>query len=189
MKCVGLARVFKRSWVDMAGALFRVRREGLYRKWGYETIHAYALDELRIRKATVDKLTGSYGAIETHVPHVLDWDGVGREIPSIDAVDYFARALGPPEDGEAPPAEVVEELTRAVFEDGASAHALRRRFNPVLNPLDEAAERQRAAERLRSSARRVESLITTVEGLSEERVASVSAALEGLRDDLDALLG
>ena len=193
MKVVAQARAFKRSWVDMAEALVEVRNRGLHRRWGYETLHGYALEELHIKRTTCDKLTGSYHALERHVPHVLQWDGVAQQVPEMDAVDYFARAVEPrpkregEEAPEPPAAEVVEELKQAIFEDQVSPPSLRRRFNPVLNAKDEQDERRALLSKVRSSARRLETLVTDVDGLAETRVEEVTRCLEELRQDLDVL--
>lgn len=193
MQVVSHARAFKRSWVDMAEALVRVRNQGLHRAWGYETLHGYALEELNIKRTTCDKLTGSYRAIERYAPQVLEWDGVAQQVPEMEAVDYFARAVDPrpKKEGEAPPEppaeSVVEELKQALFEDHASAPTLRRRFGEVLNPKTDEEHRRMLLSRVRSSARRLEGLVTQVDGLSEERVESVTTCMEELRSDLDAL--
>lgn len=183
MDVVAKARVFKRSWVDMAEALVEVRNREYHTKWGYETLHDYAQEELRIKRATVDKLTGSYYALETHVPHVLSWDGVAQAMPEMEAVDYFAKAV---DAEEKPPRDVMNELKQAIFEDQLSTPLLRRKFNPVLHPKEEETKKE-IVQRVRASARRLEELITTLDGLSEQRVEQVTSALEDLRHDLDAL--
>lgn len=193
MQVVARARAFKRSWVDMAEALVTVRNKDLHGAWGYETLHGYALEELHIKRSTTEKLTGSFHAMERHVPHVLEWDGVGREMPPMDSVDYFARAVDPKPRREGDPLpdppsdEVVEELKHAIFEDLASAPALRRRFNDVLHPKGDEAHRKELFARVRSTARRLESLVTDVEDLSEQRVIEVTRCMEELRGDLDQL--
>lgn len=192
MDVVTKARSFKRSWVDMAEALVEVRSRGYYQRWGYETLHGYALEELNIKRTTVDKLTGSYMALEQHAPHVLQWDGVAQSMPEMEAVEYFAKAVDPPaaKDGVAPPPpprELLDELKQAIFEDQVNTSSLRRRFNPMLNPKPEADPRKDLLVRVRQSARRLEEMLTDVEGLSEERVEQVTSALEELRRDLDAL--
>lgn len=193
MNVVSQARAFKRSWVDMAEALVQVRSRRLHEKWGYETLHGYALEELNIKRTTCDKLTGSYQAIERYAPHVLDWDGVAKQVPEMEAVDYFARAVDPrpKRDGEPPPEPpepaVVDELKQALFEDQASAPSLRRRFGEVLNPRSDDEHRRMLLQRVRSSARRLEGLVTQVDGLTEDRVEQVTSCMEELRADLDAL--
>lgn len=193
MQVVARARAFKRSWVDMAEALVRVRKQDLHERWGFETMHGYALEELHIKRSTCEKLTASYYAMERYVPHVLQWDGVAQQMPPMESVDYFARAIDPrpAKDGDPipdPPSdEVVEELKRAIFDDLESAPALRRRFNDVLNPKDDARKQAELIARVRSTARRLESLVTNVGELSEERVEQVTRCLEELRGDLDQL--
>jgi hypothetical protein len=193
MEVVSRARVFKRSWVDMAEALCEVRNHGYHERWGYETLHGYALEELNIKRSTCDKLTVSYHAMETHVPHVLGWDGVAQQVPEMEAVDYFARAVDPRPRREGDPMpepptdDVVEELKQAIFQDRVSTPSLRRRFNPVLHPKDEGDVRHDLLEKVRSNARRLESLVTEVDGLTEDRVEQVTVCLEELRQDIDAL--
>ena len=193
MKVVSAARLFKRSWVDMAETLVAVRKRGLHTRWGYETLHGYALEELHIKPATCDKLTGSYAAMKQHVPHVLTWDGVAQEIPAMEAVDYFARAVDPRprKDGdEAPPPpedEVVDQLKQAIFEEHASAPSLRRRFNEVLHPRDDMTLKADLVRRAKQNARRLEGLVTEVDGLTEDRVEEVTRCLEELRNDLKSL--
>lgn len=192
MEVVAKARSFKRSWVDMAESLVEVRTRGYFQKWGYETLHGYALEELNIKRGTVDKLTGSYQALEQHVPHVLQWDGVAQSMPDMDAVEYFAKAVEPrrDEDGEpaeGPPREVIDELKQAIFEDQINPSSLRRRFNPMLNPRPEVDPKKELLARVKAQAKRLEELLGGVEGLTEERVEQVTSALEELRADLDQL--
>lgn len=192
MDAVTKARAFKRSWVDMAESLVEVRNRGYFERWGYETLHGYALEELNIKRSTVDKLTGSYHALERHVPHVLQWDGVAQTMPEMDAVEYFAKAVEPRRDRdgeptEAPPREVIDELKQAIFEDHINPSSLRRRFNPVLHPKPEVDAKKEQLARVKNHARRLEEMLAAVEGLSEERIEQVRAALDELRRDIDSL--
>lgn len=192
MQVVARARAFKRSWVDMAEILVQVRSRDLHHTWGFETLHGYALEELNIKRSTCDKLTGSYHAMERHVPHVLEWDGVGQAMPTMDAVEYFARAVDPKpsRDGDTPPPpseEVVQDLKQAIFEDLASAPSLRRRFNDVLRPKSDDQQRKAVLGRVRSTATRLESLVSHLDELSGDRVEEVVRCMEELRHDLDAL--
>lgn len=193
MKVVACARVFKRSWIDMASSLVTVRNRGLYRHWGHETLEGYALEELNIKRATCEKLTGSYSALEQHAPQVLSWDGVAQTVPEMDAVDYFARVVDPrpKRAGEpAPPpptADVLEQLKQATFEDQANPAALKRRFSLVLNPKDETEEKLEMLRKLKASTTRIETLVSGVEGLAESRVDEVTRCMEALRQDIEKL--
>ncbi len=198
LKAVERARAFKRTWVEMAEVLVRIRARHAYTEWGYQDFFAYCEGELRIKRATVEKLTGSYTALERHAPAVLMRDGVAQSIPAIDSVDYFARALrgdggrepandGGDDAGELPP-EVLEELRHAVFEEGAPVASLRRRFDPVIRPTSDDERRADAARKLSAAARRLAEQLGAVEGLDADVVATTTDALDALRAALDALV-
>jgi hypothetical protein len=199
---IARAREFKRSWVEMAEALVRVRASRAYERWGWQDVYSYCQEELHIKKATVDKLTLSFTALRRHAPDVLERDGVEERLPSIDAVDYFARAMrtsraeadaeadADAEHDDAPdhsPA-VIADLRRAVFDDHENVIALRRRFDPVLHPKPDGAEDLAALERTRAAARRLQQLLETCPGLSKRRAAEVRGVLESLRDELGPLV-
>ncbi len=199
LEMVQRARRFKRSWVEMAEAIVQVRDTQAYRRWGYPDLYRYCLDELQIKGVTVDKLTGSFTALTRHAPQVLRRDGVAQSIPSVDCVDYFAQALGigAANDGPRkrrgdgarvePTEEVVEELRHAVFDEGRSVAELRRQFNPVLRPKPAGDDRRETIAKAATAAKRLETLLPDIDGLSAGRVTEVTRALEALRQDLDAL--
>ncbi len=85
------ARRFKAAWVEFARLLAEVRRDDLWRQWGYPSFDKYCSSELFIKRATADKLTASYGFLERHEPRLAEGRG----------------------DGAAPPFEVIEVLSRA----------------------------------------------------------------------------
>src|SRR5690606_15123433 len=152
---------FKRSWVDLAQTLVEIRRSASFQAWGYDDFYAYCTQELFLKRPTVDKLTMSFSTLQRLAPSVLQWDGVEREIPSYQAVDYFGRAMGQsgatiraaagkadvggraandPAPVPPPPREVIKELRHAVFDEGQSVAELRRRFDPILHPKPAGAE-------------------------------------------------
>jgi hypothetical protein len=186
------AQRFKRSWVELAEALIRVRDNRGYQSWGYADLHEYCSKELAIKAATVDKLLLSFVTVERHAPEVLRRDGVARDIPSIDAVDYFSRALG---SDEKPgpfrrldaPSGVVEQLRSAVFDEGQSVRELRQRFDPVVHPKSEQDETVEQLRRTRAAAQKLTGLLGEVAGLTEARIGRVLAALEALVRDLEVL--
>jgi len=195
-RMVQLARVFKRSWVEMAEALVQLRSSQLYLEWGYQDLYSYCALELQLRKATVDKLTGSYVALEKHAPNVLSRDGVAQPIPTCDAVDYFARALrgDPANDGGraevevGPSEEVIEELRHAVFEEHTPVAALRRRFNPVLHPKPEGSEALETLQKAQRASQRLAQLLPEIEGLPKSHAKALEEALTTLDADLEKLL-
>lgn len=196
VEIVRRAQRFKRSWVELAEGLCMLRDSRAYEDWGFGDMHEYCQRELAIKPSTVDKLMMSFGTVQRHAPEVLQRDGVSREIPSIDAVDYFTRALrdtGEGEQGEASrrldaPRDVIDQLRSAVFEEGSSVSELRQRFNPVLRPKPEGAEERELLRKTRGAAKRLSELVHQVPELSEARVARVDAVVEALLRDLDKLL-
>ncbi|MEM7138245.1 MAG: hypothetical protein AAF500_16815 [Myxococcota bacterium] len=190
VQVVRRAQAFKRSWVMMAEALLAARNRESYLEWGYEDFYSYCSLELHIKRATADKLTGSYVALKRHAPAVLKRDGLTERIPTYDAVDYFARALrdGGDEDPREVDPEVVDELRHAVFEEGAPVTELRKRFNPVFHPKPEGAEELDAIRRTTAAARRLERMVEEIDGLHRPTVRHTLEALEALREDLTELL-
>lgn len=86
------ARRFKASWLDLAKHLVRVSGEGLWQEWGYATFDAYCAKELRIKKATAQKLVMSYGFLEKHEPEVLHDEDRARKTPSFEVIEVLSKA-------------------------------------------------------------------------------------------------
>jgi hypothetical protein len=193
------AERFKRSWVELAEGLWSLRKQRKYENWGYAELHEYCQKELHIKPVTVDKLMMSYGTLRSHAPDVLKRDGVSREIPSLEAVDYFTRVLPPSasEEGEsiAPgrrrldaPAEVLNELRSAVFDQAQSVGELRKRFDPLLRPKSARDEEADSPRKAKALAERLAEAVQVTQGLSEKRVGRVLAMVEALVRDLDELI-
>ena len=86
------AKRFEASWLDLARHLVRVRGEGLWQEWGYATFEAYCAKELRIKKATAQKLVMSYGFLEKHEPEALEDEDRARKTPSFEVIEVLSRA-------------------------------------------------------------------------------------------------
>lgn len=86
------SRRFKASWVELAKHLVRVRTEGLWEEWGYASFEAYCAKELRIKKATAQKLVMSHGFLQKHEPKVLKDDEAARRAPSFEVLEVLAKA-------------------------------------------------------------------------------------------------
>lgn len=196
LELVKRARSFKRSWVDMAEALVRVRSQGAHREWGYEDFHAYCAVELQLKRATVDKLTGSFSTLEEHAPNVLDRDGVAKPIPEMDCVDYFARALVDPSTlppkqrgvrAAPPPPEVVDEMKKAVFDEQLPVAQLRKRFDPILKPKTEEDARLDQVHRTSAAVRKLVAQLEASDFIDEDRRKSILADLDALSGELDVI--
>lgn len=194
LELVRRAQRFKRSWVELAEALATLRKNRAYERWGYADMMDYCSKELQIRSATVDKLLLSLSTVQRHAPEVLKRDGVAHDIPSLDAVDYFGRAIGT-EEKPGPvrrldaPDDVIEQLRKSVFDDGQSVRELRQTFTPLLRPervvVDDGDD---AARKAKTAAQKLMELVPNVPGVSEARVGRVLAVLEALLRDLEGLI-
>ena len=150
-----------------------------------------------MRRSTVDKLTVSFSTLQRLAPSVLKWDGVEKEIPSLQAVDYFGKAVNAAKTPAAndtrtpaskpPPREVIKELRAAVFDEGKSVAELRRRFDPILRPKPEGTEQLEVLSKALGTARKLAELLPEIEGLDEGRLSKVEKALGTLRQDLENL--
>ncbi|EDM73529.1 hypothetical protein PPSIR1_07300, partial [Plesiocystis pacifica SIR-1] len=94
IEAVRRAQSFRRSWIDLAETLVTVRSKHLYEKWGYGDFYEYCQDELTLKRGTVDKMTISYSTLERRAPEVLERDGVARQIPSYESLDYYHKTVG-----------------------------------------------------------------------------------------------
>jgi hypothetical protein len=189
------AQRFKRSWVELAEGIAKLKKSRAYERWGYASLEEYCGKELHIRENTMAKLTLSYGALREHAPEVLKRDGVVREIPPLDAVEYFAKAFRSDDEDGAPatrrldaPKSVIDELRSAVFDEGSTVTALRKRFDPILNPKAANDEAGESLRKLKAVAERLAQGVQGVEGLSDARVARVLAVVEALVRDLDEMI-
>ncbi len=142
------ARRFKSSWLELAQALTAAKRSGRWKDWGYESLEAYAKNELHLRAETVDKLTGSYTFLQRKAPSVLARDPLSESIPSYQSVDFLRRA----DASEGAPRETVDAIRRRVIDDGASASAVSREYRDVVFPIDDGTRKARDAAGLRTAA-------------------------------------
>jgi len=188
------AQTFKRSWIELAEALVRVRSSGEYRSWGYDDFHRYCQGELQLKAATVDKLTLSYSTLKSHAPDVLDRDGVVRAIPSYQAIDYFARAVDHAANDVSDRGEVrlgsgnvIDDLRSAVFEDGRPVGELRKRFDPILRPQSDASQQLQQLDLALRLLRKLAEVLPQLDGLTMQRRQRTEASLDLLREDLERL--
>ena len=212
IEAVRRAQGFRRSWIELAEVLCRIRSKNLHEKWGYGDFYAYCQDELTLKRGTVDKLTVSYNTLERHAPQILERDGVARTIPSYDALEYYHRTVGELEapaeldevesfDGDepaaneapkrrrripqAPSAELRQEFEDAVFNEGQPLAELRKRFDPHFFPKPKGAEELERIKKASATARKLAELIAEIDGLPEGQVRKLEAELGKLRATLE----
>lgn len=202
LEAVKKAQGFRRSWIELAGTLCTVRKNGAFRKWGYDDFFVYCKSELTLNKATVEKLTISFSTLKRHAPQVLARDGVAKTIPSYEAIDYYAKVMGDSdsEDSEsqtprksrqgklAPPrvsAGVMEELSTAVFDEGQPVAQLRKRFDSVIFPKPKGADQLAALQRASGAARKLAEMLPDLDGVDEKLHSRLERDLGQLRELLE----
>jgi hypothetical protein len=173
---IACARRFKSSWIELAGALTRVKRGGQWSLWGYDTFEHYAKSELHLRQETVDKLTGSYVFLQKRAPNVLERDGLSTPVPSYQAIDFLRRA----EETDGVPREALGDIHRLVLEEGAPLASVARQYKDVVFPVSAEDRRARDAGSLRSAATRLRDLLPETKAVPKKLAAEVGATLERL---------
>jgi hypothetical protein len=176
------ARRFKASWIELAEALTDVRRRGQWKNWGYDTFEAYAKGELHLRQETVDKLTGSFLFLQRRAPDVLKRDGVQREIPSYQAVDFLRRA----EEREDAPSDAVRAVRERVIEEGAPLSAVSRQFKDVVFPMSDGDKRTRDAAAVKNVATRLRELLGETKVVPRKIAGDAVEAIERVLEALAA---
>ena len=146
------ARAFKRSWIEFAEILTRVRDEEHWADWGYDSFERYCTKELHIKKETAYKLTGSYQFLRKEQPQVLKRDGVLKPLPDYRSIDKLIKA----EDQLPARSGTVKELRSAVIDECLTPAATSARLKEMLPPPPpKPGDAKREARRFASQARRL----------------------------------
>ncbi len=180
------ARRFKAAWVDFGRLLSEVKREGLWREWGYPSFERYCAKELFIRPATAEKLTASYGFLERHEPELARPRGEPRA-PPFEVVEVLSRAEASGQLSNA----AWRELRDEVLERPPSAAAMTRRLAEKLGPPPPAPA-PRKADRLRALAALARRLAEACRAEAAvprpvaHRAEALAGEIAGLADDPDA---
>ncbi len=173
------ARCFKSSWVELGRMLSEVKRDGLWREWGFKSFETYCAKELFIRKATADKLTASYGFIERHEPAVARGGAQeARPAPSFEVIDVLSRAEAAGRLPEGSWREMRDDVLERPLTPAALSRQLSERFGPP--PRAEPPPEGERLARLAVAARRLAAACA-----SEDAVPSaVAERAKALAEDL-----
>lgn len=169
------ARRFKRSWIDLAAALVEVRERESWRRWGYPGFDEYCAKELHLKRGTVDKLCASYGFLRANRPRLVDAADDEAPIPSWQAVHFVARA----EERGAADERTIAEMKRAVFDEGAPAPVISRKYREVAFPIDDEEKRTRLRAQVVAAARKLADLVAEPEAKVPRALAEQAEELAG----------
>lgn len=176
------ARRFKASWIEIAEGLTQVKRSGRWRQWGFDSLEAYAKNELRLRPETVDKLTGSYSFLQRRAPTVLARDALVEPVPSYQSVDFLRRA----EAREDAPRDAVDAIRKRVLDEAAPISAVSRAYKEIVFPMDDEARRAGEIAGLKNVAKRLRELLAETQQVPRKLAGRVSIAVDELLEALEA---
>src|SRR5450631_2486998 len=138
---IACARRFKSSWIELAEALVEVRRESSWKGWGYPSFDDYTRLELRLKRETVEKLTGSYAFLQRRAPRVLERDGLSDPIPRYQAVDFLRRA----EEQDGAPDDALDGIRQRVLDEGAPLTSVSKQYGAQVFPIEEGEKKRKDA--------------------------------------------
>ena len=150
---------FKSSWVEVGEKLLQVMSSGGYREWGYGSFEDYCLQEIRIKRATAEKLTLAFRYLEKEEPELLERREELRPLPDFRSLDLLRRAR----EEEGFSEEQYGELRKSVVEEERSHPTVLKRFKEFTALREEPDPRGPLKASL-SAARRLES---SLRGLGE----------------------
>ncbi len=180
---IAKARIFKRSWLELAEALTGVLERGSWESWGYTSFDGYCKKELQITPSTAAKLTGSFRFLKVNAPKIIERShDHNTPIPDVKAVDFVQRA----EERGAADKETMAEIRRVAFDEGVRAPMLARRFKSVAFPVSDADAESRLLGQLASTSRKLAGLIAEPNLPVPHAVAvAVEEALGKLLDSIE----
>jgi hypothetical protein len=174
------AKRFKSSWVEFGKLLTKVRNEALFEQWGYDSFESYCFSELRIKKATADKLTKSYNFMEKHEPKALERDDIAETAPAWDVVSVLADA----EERGALSGQEYKSIRDTIWNPEKTTSELKRELTEQFPSPEPKRDDKAELKRLTSWARRFAEDLHKAKKVPK----SVAERADALADDLDELL-
>ncbi len=178
------AKNFKSSWLDLGRFLTAVKKDRMFRDWGYLSFEAYCVKEVGIRKATGDKLLRSYFFMEREEPGYLKPEHLDNaeapQVPSFETVDTLRKVK---ENKEFSISDY-QNLKKQVFEEGRDEKQIKDAYRALLKNVREEDPEEARAERRRQHIGRMLSYLRTV-----KRELESSKLLPGpILEDVDKII-
>lgn len=152
------AKRFKANWIELAKLLYTVKRDKLFKEWGYISLDTYCAKEIGIRKQTAFKLLSSYYFLVREEPHVLEKE---QNLPNYEAINILRRAKQNKDLKD----RDYDELREAVFEKTAEPKEVGRQYRSMLWALKSGNPEE---ERKNRGIATVKRLLTTLKNLKKE---------------------
>lgn len=176
-RVLATAKQFKASWAELGERLIQVSQRSLFKDWGYDSFSDYCSREIRIRKATAEKLTLAYRFLERQEPGLLARSEGLQPLPDYRSIDLLRRAH---EEGQFEP-EQYQALREAVVEDERSLPVVRKQFQEVTRAREEqVTTRLRQARVALSTARRLQTALEPLDDVAARHRAALDSLLAEL---------
>lgn len=133
------AKNFKSNWLELAGFLYAIKKDKLFKEWNYLEFDTYCTKEIGIRKQTAFKLLNSYHFLSKEEPQYLEKENLDQKNPS-----------------EIPHYKAVDILRRAKFNKGLPANDYSRLRENVLERVTEPREVGKQFRSMISAARSID---------------------------------
>lgn len=181
-----LSRRFKTTWIELGEALAHVKRDGSWKKWGYESFEVYAKNELKLRGDTVEKLTGSFLFLHKRAPEVLKRDPVGETaLPSYMAIDYLRRVEEKAETDASIPKEAVAEVRHKILDEGQPMAKVAKLYKDTLFPTTDHQKKENARKDIKKVAAKLRDLLAESDAIPSRLSSAVGNALDELLAELN----
>lgn len=148
------ARQFKSSWVELGEQLIKVKNDGEFQGWGYQSFDDYCSREIRIRKETARKLTLAYRYLEQEEPALLGTERRLQPLPDYRAIDLLRQAREEQQFSD----DEYAQLRESIIEQERSLPTVQKQFRevahirnpPEIDPLKQVRSALTTARRLES---------------------------------------
>lgn len=147
---VSVAKRFKTNWLDLAKYLFIVKKQKLFKEWGYSDFDVYCAKEIAVKKQTAFKLLSTYYFLTHEEPKFLEEEIIRKNdlktLPSFESVDILRKAKAKAKKGLSE--EGYNNLKEAVLEKSMEPREVGKQFRSMLsaaksvNPDEERANRR-----------------------------------------------
>ncbi|MBL8956005.1 MAG: hypothetical protein JNK82_34845 [Myxococcaceae bacterium] len=181
------AKRFKSSWVEMGKLLVEVRHKDAWKEWGHDSFDSYCFRELRLKKATVDKLTKSYSFLDKHEPKAMAQDDIAEVAPPFEVIEVLA---GAEERGQLSTQEY-RNIRDSIWNPEGSVSELKRelvdRFpRPEPEPPSDQAQLKRLAGLAKKLAEELNAFKKVPRAVAERAQALADDVAELVRPDAEA---
>jgi len=184
-RVLAVARQFKSSWVELGEQLIKVKNQGEFQDWGYESFDDYCSREIRIRKETARKLTLAYRYLEQEEPALLGAERRLQPLPDYRSIDLLRQACEEQQFSD----EEYARLRATVIEQERSLPTIQKQFREVarvrnqtqLDPL----------KQIRSTlttARRLENHLSALSEFPSEHLENLLKMVKRLEDQESELI-